>query len=81
VPARPLADDERRDFEVHIRRRFAASLAIQVKTAKRFRHGTATAGLFQFKASMQPTARDMWSPIRLPQRDLGPRMVEILKRS
>ena len=35
VPARPLADDDRRDFEIHIRRRFRESLAVQLKTAKR----------------------------------------------
>src|SRR5712692_6618658 len=40
VPARPLADDDRRDFEIHIRRRFTDSLAVQLKTAKRLRlHG------------------------------------------
>ncbi len=34
-PARPLADDERRDFEIHVRRHFRDSLAVQVKTSKR----------------------------------------------
>jgi len=40
VPARPLADDERRDFEIHIRRHFLESLAVQLKTSKTLRpHG------------------------------------------
>jgi hypothetical protein len=40
VPARPIADDERRDFEVHIRHHFRETLAVQVKTARRLRaHG------------------------------------------
>ena len=40
VPARPIADDERRDFEIHIRHHFRETLAVQVKTARRLRvHG------------------------------------------
>jgi hypothetical protein len=40
VPTRALADDDRRDFEIHIRRHFRESLAVQVKTAKHLRlHG------------------------------------------
>ena len=40
VPTRALADDDRRDFEIHIRRHFRESLAVQVKTAKQLRlHG------------------------------------------
>ena len=40
VPARPLADDDRRDFEIHIRRHFLESLAVQLKTSKVLRpHG------------------------------------------
>src|SRR5438094_8586612 len=40
VPTRVLADDARRDFEIHIRRHFRESLAVQVKTAKQLRlHG------------------------------------------
>jgi hypothetical protein len=40
IPTRALADDDRRDFEIHIRRHFGASLAMQLKTAKRLRlHG------------------------------------------
>src|ERR1700737_2299318 len=40
VPARPVADDDRRDYEIHIRRHFLESLAMQLKTAKRLRiHG------------------------------------------
>ena len=34
IPARALADDDRRDFEIHIRRHFGESLAVQLKTAK-----------------------------------------------
>src|SRR2546428_11766201 len=42
VPARPIADDERRDFEIHIRHHFRETLAVQVKTARRLRvHGRA----------------------------------------
>jgi hypothetical protein len=40
IPARALADDDRRDFEIHIRRHFGESLAVQLKTAKQLRlHG------------------------------------------
>ena len=40
MPARPLADDDRRDFEIHIRRHFLETLAVQLKTSKRLRpHG------------------------------------------
>lgn len=40
IPTRALADDERRDFEIHIRRHFGESLAFQLKTARRLRlHG------------------------------------------
>src|SRR2546422_2415894 len=40
VPTRALADDDRRDFEIHIRRQFRESLAVQLKTAKHLRlHG------------------------------------------
>ena len=40
VPTRPVVDEERRDFEVHIKRHFEETLAIQMKTAKRVRlHG------------------------------------------
>jgi hypothetical protein len=34
IPTRALADDDRRDFEIHIRRHFGESLAVQLKTAK-----------------------------------------------
>jgi hypothetical protein len=37
VPARPVADDERRDFEIHLRRNFRWSLAVQTKTSKRIK--------------------------------------------
>jgi len=40
IPTRALADDDRRDFEIHIRRHFGESLAMQLKSAKRLRlHG------------------------------------------
>ncbi len=40
IPTRALADDDRRDFEIHIRRHFGESLAVQLKTAKHIRlHG------------------------------------------
>jgi hypothetical protein len=40
IPTRALADDDRRDFEIHIRRHFGESLAFQLKTARRLRlHG------------------------------------------
>jgi hypothetical protein len=40
VPTRALADDDRRDFEIHIRRHFGESLAFQLKSARRLRlHG------------------------------------------
>ena len=35
MPARPLADDERRDFEIHLRPNFRGSIAVQTKTSKR----------------------------------------------
>ncbi len=135
VPARPLADDERRDFEIHIRRRFLESLAMQLKTSKvlrlhgrsrvlqinfrlraplvtnkrlwyflahfdvkamrftdpvflvpsEFFHKHALHGVgrgliqMQFKASMEPRARDMWSPWRLPQVKVGSRILQILE--
>ena len=135
VPARPLADDERRDFEIHIRRHFLESLAAQLKTSKVLRrHGRArmlqinfrleaplvtnarlwyflahfdvkamrfTDPVFlvpseffhkhakhgigrgmiqmQFKASMEPGSRDMWSQWALPQAQLGRRIIEILQ--
>ncbi len=135
VPARPLADDERRDFEIHIRKHFRESLAVQVKTSKRLRshrrsrllrinfrlkaplvtnsrlwyfmahfdveamgftapvlfvpsrfvHDHARHGFyrreiqFQVEASLEPTARDKWSPYRLPLTELGPRILHILQ--
>jgi hypothetical protein len=40
IPTRALADDDRRDFEIHIRRHFGESLAVQLKTARYLRlHG------------------------------------------
>ncbi len=40
IPTRALADDDRRDFEIHIRRHFGESLAMQLKSARRLRlHG------------------------------------------
>ena len=135
VPARPVADDDRRDYEIHIRRHFLQSLAMQLKTAKRLRlhgrswvlqinfrvkaplvsddrlwyflaffdvkemrfidpvflipsrffhkhalHGVGRGAIqLQFKGSMEPDAHDMWSPFRLTQNELGPRILEILK--
>ena len=134
VPARPLGDVERRDYEIHIRRHFLESVAMQLKTSKRLRlHGRSRVlqinlriraplltderlwyflahfdvkamrftdpvflvpsrffhkhalhgvrhGLIQmqFKASMEPGARGIWSPWRLPQALLGPRTLQIL---
>ena len=37
VPARPVADDVRRDFEIHLRRNFRWSIAVQSKTSKRLK--------------------------------------------
>jgi hypothetical protein len=135
VPARPLADDERRDFEIHIRRHFLESLAVQLKTSKTLRphgrslmlqinfrvaaplvtdkrlwyflahfdvkamrytdpvfvvpsaffhkhakHGVGRGKIqMQFKASMEPGSRDMWSQWALPQAQLGSRILEILE--
>jgi hypothetical protein len=135
VPARPLADDERRDFEIHIRRHFLESLAVQLKTSKVLRrhgrsrilqinfrvavplvtdkrlwyfmahfdvkamrftdpvflipsvffHRHAIHGMgrgkiqMQFKASMEPGSRDMWSRWALLQGRLGSRILEILE--
>jgi hypothetical protein len=134
VPARPVADDERRDFEIHLRRNFRSSLAVQTKTSKRlkkagksrilrmhfrvtlpvlsdprfwyffahfdvkamrftdpvflvpseFVHKHARNGTiygqaqFAIWASLEPNARDKWVPFRLPQAELGPRLLEIL---
>lgn len=38
----PMTDDDRRDFEVHLRKRFGFSLAIQVKSAFVVRHHAGT---------------------------------------
>ena len=134
IPTRALADDDRRDFEIHIRRHFGESLAVQLKTAKRLRlhgrslrlqidfrekaplitdprllyflahfdvkargftdpvflvpspffhkhalHGFDRIGTkFQFNASMEPDARDVWAQWALPQDELGPRILHIL---
>ena len=134
VPARPVADDDRRDFEIHVRRQFRGSVAVQTKTSKRLRlrgksrilemhfrvtgqvisdprfwyffahfdvkamrfqdpvflvpsafvHKRARNGTiygqaqFAVWASMEPNARDKWVPFRLPQREVGPRLLEIL---
>jgi hypothetical protein len=136
VPARPVADDDRRDYEIHIRRHFLESLAMQLKTAKRLRlhgrsrmlqinfrvkaplvsddrlwyflayfdvgemrfidpvflvpsrffhkhalHGVGRGAIqLQFKANMEPSSLDMWSPFRLTQKELGPRILQILKQ-
>jgi hypothetical protein len=136
VPARPVADDDRRDYEIHIRRHFLESLATQLKTAKRLRlhgrsrmlqinfrvtaplvsddrlwyflayfdvdemrfidplflvpsrflhkhalHGVGRGAIqLQFKANMEPSSHDMWSPFRLTQKELGPRILQILKQ-
>lgn len=40
VPARPVIDEERRDWELHVRHHFSETLAVQMKTARRLRlHG------------------------------------------
>jgi hypothetical protein len=136
VPARPVADDDRRDYEIHIRRHFLESLAMQLKTAKRLRlHGRSRmlqinfrvkaplvsderlwyflayfdvdemrfidpvflvpsrffhkhalhrigrgAIQLQFKANMEASSLDVWSPFRLTQKELGPRILQILKQ-
>src|SRR2546423_9887638 len=42
VPERPLADDERRDFDIRLRRHFLEYIGVQVKTARSLRrHGRA----------------------------------------
>jgi hypothetical protein len=135
IPTRALADDDRRDFEIHIRRHFGDSLAVQLKTAKRLRlhgrsrvlqinfrekaplisdprllyflahfdihiraytdpvflvpspffhkhalHGVGRGAIqLQFKASMEPDAKDMWAQWALPQDELGPRMLHMLR--
>jgi hypothetical protein len=134
IPTRALADDDRRDFEIHIRRHFGESLAVQLKTAKHLRlhgrsrvlqinfrekaplisdprllyflahfdtkirgftdpvflvpspffhkhalHGIGRGAIqLQFKASMEPDAKDMWAPWALPQDELGQRMLHML---
>lgn len=136
VPTRPVADDERRDFEVHLRRHFRGTIAIQMKTARRLRmHGKSRrlqidfdmklplvvdprlwflmarfdipamglddplflipspffirharhgfrngAARFQFQASMELTAHEIWSPHRVLKADLGSRLIEILEK-
>jgi len=136
VPARPVADDERRDYEIHIRRHFLESLAMQLKTARRLRlhgrsrvlqinfrvkpplvsddrlwyflayfdmktmrfmdpvflvpsgflhkhalHGVGRGAIqLQFKASMEASANDKWSPYRLTLEELGARILQILKQ-
>ena len=135
VPARPVADDERRDFEIHLRRNFRWSLAVQTKTSKRLKlvgksrilqmhfrvtgrpisdprfwyffahfdvkamrftdpvilapsefvhkHARTTRiyGQAQFAiyASLEANSRDKWAPYRLPQAEVGPRLLEILE--
>lgn len=134
IPTRALADDDRRDFEIHIRRHFGESLAVQLKTAKTLRlhgqsrilqinfrekaplisdprllyflahfdiktwgftdpvflvpspffhkhalHGVGRGAIqLQFKASMEPNAKDMWAPWALPQSELAQRMLRML---
>jgi len=134
IPARALADDDRRDFEIHIRRHFGESLAVQLKTAKQLRlhgrsrilqidfrekaplisdprllyflahldiktrgftdpvflvpspffhkhalHGVGRGAVqLQFKASMEPDAKDMWAQWALPQSELGHRILDML---
>lgn len=134
VPTRPIADDERRDFEVHLRRHFRETIAIQMKTARRLRlhgksrrlqidfdmklplvvdprfwflmarfdipamalddplflipssvfirharHGVRSgAARFQFQASMELKATDIWTPHHVLKADLGNRLVQIL---
>ncbi|MDQ6883577.1 MAG: hypothetical protein M3077_04955 [Candidatus Dormibacteraeota bacterium] len=42
VPERPLADDERRDFDIRLRRHFLEYLGLQIKTSRTLRrHGRA----------------------------------------
>ncbi|HVS05743.1 MAG TPA: hypothetical protein VHK65_06200 [Candidatus Dormibacteraeota bacterium] len=134
IPTRALADDDRRDFEIHIRRHFGESLAVQLKTAKRLRlhgrsrvlqvnfrekaplisdprllyflahfdikirgftdpvflvpspffhkhalHGVGRGAMqLQFKASMEPDAKDMWAQWALEQSELGQRVLHML---
>jgi len=134
IPTRALADDDRRDFEIHVRRHFGESLAMQLKSARRLRlhgrsrvlqinfrvkaplisdprllyflahfdveirtftdpvflvpspffhkhalHGVGRGAIqLQFKASMEPEAKDMWAQWALPQDELGPRILQIL---
>src|SRR5438445_12460576 len=62
VPARPLADDDRRDFEIHIRQHFLESLAVQLKTSKVLRpHGRARLLQINFRmAAPLVTDKRLW---------------------
>jgi hypothetical protein len=138
----PVADEERRDFEVHIKGKYRPILAIQVKcvTGLWYRKGTTVPHLaisfrvrrdhtltdelfwyffafldvkamafmdplfiipsaevskysrarkgrhgdyieIGFRASMGPQSRDRWSPYRVPAKDLGKRILQILRDS
>src|SRR5207253_9487672 len=58
VPTRALADDDRGDFEIHIRRHFRESLAVQVKTTKQLRlHGRSRVLQINFRLK-SPLVRD-----------------------
>ncbi len=135
-PAVPVSDDDRRDFEVHVKGDFRANLAFQVKSAiflqHRFRsynlainfhvpkdrvisdplfwylimcldvarlgsrdplflvnsvdmHTKASPKLvgeiwhFEFHANMSPDSKDHWRPSQVAAKDLGKKVLQLLK--
>jgi hypothetical protein len=44
-------------------------------------HGVGRGAIqLQFKANMEASSLDIWSPFRLTQKELGPRILQILKQ-
>lgn len=135
-PAIPVSDDDRRDFEVHIKGNFRANLAVQVKSAVYLQHRFRAYNLlitftvrkdrlisdplfwyvmmcldlaslgsrdplflvnsedlhrnasprqvgdswhFEFGANMSPDSNDRWRPAQVLARDLGKRVLQLLR--
>src|SRR6266849_5100660 len=81
IPTRALADDDRRDFEITTRS-FTDPVFLVPSPFfhKHALHGVGRGAIqLQFKASMEPNAKDMWAPWALPQAELGQRVLDMLR--
>ena len=53
---------------------------VKPRTVK-WRNETKTESMFIFRGNMEPESHDMWAPYRVMCRDLGPRLLQILREA